>query len=721
MSEFSCPVVRIEWLKPVPNSDALDFTQVYETNVIVRKGQLKTGDLAVYIPLDSMVPMAKPQFQGLGIKSERELYRVKAVRLRGTYSEGLLVPLNPSDHGPYQNKDLYVGFDMAEAWGITKYEEPETPTAIQGTKGAQQDKDITWAPRYNVEPLVKNRHAIPEGMDVVVTEKLHGCVSPNARILMSDGSYRRMKDVRVGDTVLGRDGNGALVSSRVLEKFDNGTTNTWLEFRTTNENAGRGLSYRVFRCTPNHRVWVNGDYVPASDIFVGDTVQVARLDMTLNPLQEQVLIGKMLGDGNFSNKAIRWGHSSAQSAYSDWTAQCLGMLAHPTVQSGVSGYGSDMVVRRTVSSDLVEQLGRRFVPNQNKIVPRDIVLTPISLAFWYMDDGSLSHTKGQEDRASFAVCGFDRTSVDRLAVALARLGVESTVTGEDGRLRLQVGARSAELMFSLIAPYIHPTLQYKLPERFRGGPAWFPKIEFQTQLVPQKIVKITRRTESLSVARLDMSTETENYFVGGVLVHNCNGRYVYGPDVHGTTRLIVGSHNVWKRPFYSGNAFIRKLKTFANKLGFQFKLEEPINDDVWWTIAKRLDLAAKLAKYPKLVVYGEVYGAVQDLKYSVPADEKVAFRVFDMYDANTKSWLRHQEVVSLCAVLGLEHVPVLYKGPYNPEVDRLRSGKSTVDGVTLREGFVIRPLNPVDPKDKSAYKYVSEEYKLRKGVTTEFH
>lgn len=378
MSEFSCPVVQIEWLKPVPNSDALDFTQVYETNVIVRKGQLKTGDLAVYIPLESMVPMAKPQFQGLGIKSERELYRVKAVRLRGTYSEGLLVPLPDTRLRPADqigDKAMMIGQDMASEWGITKYEEPETPTAIQGTKGAQQDKDITWAPRYNVEPLVKNRHAIPEGMDVVVTEKLHGC----------------------------------------------------------------------------------------------------------------------------------------------------------------------------------------------------------------------------------------------------------------------------------------------------------------------------------------------------------NGRYVYGPDVHGTTRLIVGSHNVWKRPFYSGNAFIRKLKTFANKLGFQFKLEEPINDDVWWTIAKRLDLAAKLAKYPKLVVYGEVYGAVQDLKYSVPADEKVAFRVFDMYDANTKSWLRHQEVVSLCAVLGLEHVPVLYKGPYNPEVDKLRSGKSTVDGVTLREGFVIRPLNPVDPKDKAAYKYVSEEYKLRKGVTTEFH
>jgi hypothetical protein len=33
MSEFVCPVVQIPWVKPVPNSDALEHTEVFETNV----------------------------------------------------------------------------------------------------------------------------------------------------------------------------------------------------------------------------------------------------------------------------------------------------------------------------------------------------------------------------------------------------------------------------------------------------------------------------------------------------------------------------------------------------------------------------------------------------------------------------------------------------------------------------------------------------------------
>ncbi len=726
MSTFDCPVVQIEWLKPVPNSDALEHTEVFETNVVVRKGQLKAGDLAVYIPLDSMVPMSKPQFQGLGIKSERELYRVKAVRLRGMYSEGLLVPypdtrLRPMDQIGDQAK--LNGLDMSQEWGITKYEEPETPARIQGTKGSQQDKDIAWAPKYNVESLLKSREAIPEGTHVIVTEKIHGCVPPHARIVMGDGSFRRMKDVQVGDSVLGRDADGRAVSAKVLEKFDNGATNEWLQFKTTNVNAGRGLSYRVFRCTPNHEIFANGRYVPASAVRTGDTVVVNRLDFDLNPLQKEVLTGKLLGDGSFSNRAVRWGHSVQQKEYSDWTAQCIGMLAHPTERDSVSGYGSEMKIRRTVSSDLVAKFAAPFFFDGKKGVPLGFRLTPISLAFWYMDDGSLSTNDGQSDRASFAVCGFDRKSVDRLWDALQALGIKSvSLTGEEGRFRLAIHADSAELMFMLIAPYVHSSMQYKLPERFRGGPAWFPKIDYKPLLVPQKVTHITKRIESKEVRRLDMHTETNNYFVGGVLVHNCNGRYVYGEDVRGTTRLMVGSHNVWKKPIYTTKPWFRKLKAFASKLGFRFAPEIPLNDDVWWTVAKRLDLETKLKALPNVVVYGEVYGSVQDLKYSVPGEEGVRFRVFDAYDADTKTWYDHDTLKALCTTLGLEMVPVLFDGPYNKEtVDPLRFGKSTLDGTTLREGFVIRPKVLVDPKDKSAYKFVSEDYKLRKGTTTEFH
>lgn len=725
MTEFNCPVVQINKLEPVPNSDSLEMTTMFETNCIVRKGQLKPGDLAVYIPIESVIDMTKPQFQGLGIKvSEgKEKYRVKAVRLRGTYSEGLLVPYVGDSWTP--NSDALdnwspVGRDLAPEWGITKYEEPERPESGQvGQVNSKSPEapDMPWVPRYSVQQLVRNRDAIPEGTLVEVTEKIHGCVSPGAKIVMADGSFRKMKDVRVGDFVLGEK-NGVAQASEVLEKFHNGTTSKWIQFTTTNFNAGRGLSKRTFKCTPNHEVFVNGKYIPASHVQVGDEVLVNRLDMQLNPIQEQVLIGKILGDASIAGKAIKFGHSEKQAEYMQWMTTCIGPLMHPTLSEQISGYGSKMLTSRTVNSDLVQNLGARFLRNGQKVVPSDLVLTPVSLAFWYMDDGSLSTNQGQLDRASFAVCGFDTESVANLKVALSRLGIDSNITGEPGRLRLSVPVNAAELMFLMISPYIHASLQYKLPERYRGGSFWIPKIEHKPLLVPQTVTHIVHRSESMAVDRLDMHTETNNYFVGGVLVHNCNGRYAFSNG-----QFHVGSHNAWRKPMYDplfgkkpvSDGWQLTLKRLLAKL--TGKKLTPNNTDDWWTIAKTLDLETKLAKFPNLVVYGEVFGKVQDLKYGCP--DGVKFKIFDIYNIDTKNWFSPEEVTTAAARMGLEKVDVLYSGPYTKAaVDHLRTGKSVIDGKTIREGIVIKPH---DNKGKHiALKLVSEEYKLRKGGT-EFH
>lgn len=709
MSEFSCPVIKVNNIRNHPNADALEIVDVFETPCIVRKGQLKLGDLAVYVPVEAVIPMTNPVFQGIGIKSDKDKYRVKAVRLRGEYSEGLLVPVN----GPYADE----GEDAAPTLGIVKYEEPEAPTGgINGSVKSQQEKDLHWVPHYGVESILKNRAAIPEGLDVVVTEKIHGCVQPGASIIMSDGSRRKMKDVTVGDMVLGMDENGNTVASRVLEKFDNGRTDRWLEFKVTNENAGRGQSWRTFTCTPNHEVFVNGQYTEAGSINVGDRVLVNRMDMELNPVQREVLTGKLLGDGSISadGRSVLWGHSVEQKEYSDWTAECLGGLAHPTEASAISGYGTSMVRRRTVSSDLVQGLTARFARvSGRKCVPDDLVLTPISLAFWYMDDGSLGHSEGQLDRANFATCGFTQEDNELLVASMGRLGISASVHGQPGRLRIAVNANDAELLFLMIAPYVHPSMQYKLPTRFRGNrTAWIPKVEYKPALVPQIVTNI--KVRYVDSPRCDMHTQTSNYFVGGVLVHNCNARYVYAKDPHGIERLNVGSRTTWKRPVYKTKYL--KLKMLVNWIRPGTFDLNPVNDDVWWQVAKDLKLEDKLKHYPRFVFYGEIYGKVQDLKYSV---DGVGFRIFDIYDADNQRWARRSYVEDVAKELGLEVVPTLYKGPYIRDVvDPLRNGTSVLDGKTIREGIVIKPT--FNEGKFIAYKYVGENYKLRKNGT-EFH
>ena len=53
-------VVRVGEILPHPNADKLELTHVEGYQIVVGKGNFKTGDLAVYIQPDSVVPQTEP-------------------------------------------------------------------------------------------------------------------------------------------------------------------------------------------------------------------------------------------------------------------------------------------------------------------------------------------------------------------------------------------------------------------------------------------------------------------------------------------------------------------------------------------------------------------------------------------------------------------------------------------------------------------------------------
>jgi len=167
MSEFHVEVVRIGPVVKHPNADTLSITKIHGGYpVIVRTGDYREGDCAVYVPVDAVVPTSAPPFAFLATAG-RTAERIKAKRLRGVFSTGLLVP---APNGSV------LGSDMAEALGVTKYEPPDNLTmgadAEPGPPGPQ-------IPVYDIEGLRKYGHLLAEGEPVVITEKLHGA---NARV-----------------------------------------------------------------------------------------------------------------------------------------------------------------------------------------------------------------------------------------------------------------------------------------------------------------------------------------------------------------------------------------------------------------------------------------------------------------------------------------------------------------------------------------------------------
>src|SRR5574343_587969 len=90
MSEFHVVVVEIGKVGKHPNADTLSITSVLGGYpVIFRTGQFNQGDKAVYVPVDAICPASDPRFAFLG-----ENNRIKAKRLRGIFSMGLLVEAN---------------------------------------------------------------------------------------------------------------------------------------------------------------------------------------------------------------------------------------------------------------------------------------------------------------------------------------------------------------------------------------------------------------------------------------------------------------------------------------------------------------------------------------------------------------------------------------------------------------------------------------------------
>lgn len=139
-------------------------------------------------------------------------------------------------------------------------------------------------------------------------------------------------------------------------------------------------------------------------------------------------------------------------------------------------------------------------------------------------------------------------------------------------------------------------------------------------------------------------------------------------------------------------------------------------EDVWGKVAKKYDLANRLPN--NLIFYGEIAGeGIQDLTYSL---KQHGLFIFDVKDVRTGRYLNWYDVEILCGNLKLNHVPVLYEGNYSEEIRKEYTvGKSVIDGKTIREGVVVKPL--IEENDRKIgrkiLKSVSEEYLLRKNGT----
>ena len=172
-TEFTAEVVRITDVYKHPNADKLEIA-LFELagsgqanyECVIQTGSFKVGQLAVYFSVDCILPTDHPDFKFLTTRLDgagKTHYRLKAARLRGVFSQGLLCPAQ-SHHG--------FGDKIADEYGVTYYRAPEPweKTPVNGVPKKQRQP----IPEYKVDSLKKIPRLFDDGEMVVITEKVHG-------------------------------------------------------------------------------------------------------------------------------------------------------------------------------------------------------------------------------------------------------------------------------------------------------------------------------------------------------------------------------------------------------------------------------------------------------------------------------------------------------------------------------------------------------------------
>lgn len=355
-------------------------------------------------------------------------------------------------------------------------------------------------------------------------------VSSNTRIALANGALAPAPQIKVGDALLGMM-DGSCVPSVVRKIFVSSELLRYRCIRALRAGSGRGYKFISLRCTPGQAVWNTARHamVSAESVKPTECLTVLRQDAGITPIQEQVLLGMMLGDASYVSKndysaAIQWAHTAADVDYLNWIARALGDIVTPAMTPVASGAGTAMLHCNTKHSAWIKEMfSDWFCDGRGKHIPKRVakLLTPLALAFWYMDDGSLAHSDVQEDRACFATCSFDERDHVVVEEIFARLGMSIVVYGGHLRRRVRLNANDAERFFLLVAPYIPPAMQRKLPARYRGGPGWLPPPTarpYKPVVAEQPVVDIIADATRRALRGYQFVTDTHNYFASNVLV-----------------------------------------------------------------------------------------------------------------------------------------------------------------------------------------------------------
>jgi len=413
---------------------------------------------------------------------------------------------------------------------------------------------------------------------------MFGCLSYTTRVILADGSSEKIGKIvnqRMPVEVLSYDAATSKIEPRrVVNWFDNGRAEQFIQFEVEGGPSGR----HCFAVTENHIVFTPRGPAGAASLDVGSEVLVSVKDYVLTDDQWQVILGGTFGDGSLRQvgalaACFRVGHGPAQKDYLQWKHAMLEPFVSPIRPTG-AGFGFDVLAMPALA-----ELRAAYYGRGGTRLASDSTLDRLDLrglAVWYGDDGSFAGSyarwgKGKAVLYNTALAGPCR---ERVVATLERLGIGRP--RDDGRGFWFSSEQTARL-HALIAPYVHPSVDYKLHPSARGRFTWQPELggddrtsRARLRAVPARILKRYVKPATRSMQRFDLEIEGHHtYLADGVVVHNSPETTTGGRALkfYASVRLDIRRQDTIK----NGTEAIgvhTKVKVVKNKLAPPFREAE---------------------------------------------------------------------------------------------------------------------------------------------------
>lgn len=139
MSEDIRKLVTIRTIKssdPIEGADAIESATVDGWSAVVKKGDFQVGDAVLYFEVDTALPTDVTEFSFLKgkkrihptLNKEMDVHVLKTIRLRGSLSQGLILPLPFGLTSSSTQEEIDEVMDLL---GVYKYEAPVKDTTTQ--------------------------------------------------------------------------------------------------------------------------------------------------------------------------------------------------------------------------------------------------------------------------------------------------------------------------------------------------------------------------------------------------------------------------------------------------------------------------------------------------------------------------------------------------------------------------------------------------------------